>query len=84
MDIIRNFFENDQDLRKVDSSIQCHFQPGALKGKVSGSQFKADVDVSAQAPGSLISIVIDLPLILTPFKGKVEEVLKRKLQKHLP
>ena len=82
--IIQNFFETDLDLRKMDPKIQCQFQTESLKGKVKGSQFEADVEVQRNSgQGSKVSIAIQLPLLLTPLKGKVEEILKRKLHKHL-
>ena len=80
---IKVFFETDQDLRKLDPKLNCDFKEGETKGHVTGSQFKADVTVLAEGQGSKINIVIDLPLILTPFKGKVEETLRKKLSKHL-
>jgi hypothetical protein len=83
MSTIKNFFENDKDLQRIDSKIKCQFSPGELKGKVLGSQFKADIEVKAAGKGSEIRVVVDLPLILTPFKGKVEETLRKKLSQHL-
>ena len=80
---IKTFFETDKDMHAMDSKIKCDFNESSLKGKVIGSQFKADVSVQAQGPGCLVNVVIDLPLIMTPFKGKVEETLKRKLAKYL-
>jgi len=80
---IKVFFETDPDLRKIDSKITCSFKEGETKGHVTGSQFKAEVQVLAEGQGSKINVVIDLPLILTPFKGKVEETVRRKLSKYL-
>ena len=83
MAAITKFFETDQDLQRFDPKIQCQFSTKEGKGKVTGSQFKADVEVKAQGAGSQIKVVIDLPLLLTPFKGKVEETIKKKLAKYL-
>jgi hypothetical protein len=80
---IKTFFETDKTMQSMDSKIKCEFSDSTLKGKVTGSKFKADVTVQAEGPGSKINIVIDLPLIMTPFKSKVEETLKRKLEKYL-
>lgn len=80
---IKNFFETDPTLKTVDEDIKCQFDSSNMTGKVSGSKFKADVVVKNLDQGSMISVVIDLPLILTPFKKKVEEVLKHKLEKYL-
>jgi hypothetical protein len=80
---IKTFFENDQDIRRIDPKIQCRFNESELKGDVTGSQFKAQVKVNPDGAGSKISVTIDLPLLLTPFKGKVEEMIKKKLGKNL-
>jgi hypothetical protein len=84
---IKIFFETDKGMHEMDSKIKCDFNEATLKGKVTGSNFKADVSVLAEGPGSgsgsKVNVVIDLPLIMTPFKGKVEETLKRKLAKYL-
>ena len=80
---IKNFFETDATIKQVDADIKCTFDTDKLTGKVTGSKFKADVSVKPQGAGSSVSVIIDLPLLLSPFKGKVEEILKHKLQKYL-
>ncbi len=80
---IQKFFENDQDIRRLDPSIKCDFKAGDMKGKVNGSQFKADISVTGQGQGSTVTVVVDLPLLLTPFKGKVQETIEKKLNKYL-
>lgn len=80
---IQTFFENDQDIKRLDASIKCEFKPEQLKGKASGSQFKADISVSSHNSGSSINVTVDLPFLLTPFKGKVQETIQKKLGKFL-
>lgn len=80
---LKEFFENDQDLRKIDPKMQAAYDDKARKGKISGSQFKAEVSVVENGGGSKVHVMVDLPLLLTPFKGKVEETLQRKLKKYL-
>ena len=80
---IQTFFENDADMKKIDDKIRCQFDPKTLQGQVTGSQFKANIQIKPQGSGSEISVIVDLPLLLTPFKGKIEELLKKKLNKHL-
>ncbi len=80
---IKNFFETDKDLQRIDSKIQCQISTADKKVKVIGSQFKADVEVKPNGPGCQIKVMIDLPLLLSPFKGKVEETIKKKLGKYL-
>lgn len=80
---IKTFFENDQDIRRLDSKMQCEFSESQLSGKVKGNQFKADVMVENKDSGSLVRVIVDLPLMLSPFKGKVQETIERKLAKYL-
>ena len=80
---IKNFLSNDKDILKFDSKLQCSFNDGAMSCKMIGAQFKADMIVAAASNGSAVSVIVDLPLMLTPFKGKVTETLQRKLAKYL-
>ncbi len=80
---LKEFFQNDADLKKLDSSMKATYDDSARTGKVSGSKFKADVSVQESGGGSLVKILVDLPLLLTPFKGTIEETLQKKLKKFL-
>ena len=80
---IKSFFETDADIRRLDPSMKCEFEPSKMTGKAKGSQFKADIAVKADGSGSVVSVVVDLPLLLTPFKGKVQETIQKKLSKYL-
>ncbi len=80
---IKEFLEKDQDIRKFDPKLQCSFDDGAKKAAMKGSQFKADMSIASAGAGSTVSVTVDLPLMLTPFKGKVTETLQRKLTKYL-
>lgn len=80
---IKSFFEQDQDLKKLDPKISVNFDKNTGAGKVTGSQFKADILVKPMADGSKVTVVVDLPLLLSPFKGKVQEMIQKKLAKHL-
>ena len=80
---IKEFLANDQDIRRFDPKIKCDFDDSAMSCKMNGAQFKADMNVAANGAGSKISVTVDLPLMLTPFKGKVTETLQKKLAKYL-
>ncbi len=71
------------EMSKFDSKIQCNFNDQQQQCSVLGSQFKAEVHVKDLNPGSLVSIIVDLPFLLSPFKGKVQEGLVKMLNKHL-
>ncbi|WII73137.1 polyhydroxyalkanoic acid system family protein [Bdellovibrio sp. 22V] len=80
---IKEFLSNDQDIRRFDPKIQCSFNESAKSAALKGSQFKADMAVVSSGTGCKVSVTVDLPLMLTPFKGKVQETLQRKLAKYL-
>lgn len=80
---IKNFFETDQDIRKIDPNIRITFTDTSKTGKVTASQFSGEFSVKPGSGGSTVSVLIDLPFLLTPFKGKVQETLEKKLKKYL-
>lgn len=80
---IKDFLSNDQDLRRFDPKMEFSFNDPSMVANLKGSQFKADMAVAAVGTGSKISVTVDLPLMLTPFKGKVQETLQKKLTKYL-
>jgi len=80
---IKTFFETDTDLRKIDPNIKITFTDSAKTGKATASQFSAIFDVKPSEGGSSVNVTIDLPFLLTPFKGKVQETLEKKLKKYL-
>lgn len=80
---LKSFFEGDEDIRRLDPKIQCKFNDSSMTGQATGSQFKAQMSVQKNSKGSAVAVVVDLPLLLTPFKGKVQETIQKKLAKHL-
>lgn len=78
---IRGMLETDKDLRKMDSSYTCQFNETAMSGKAKGSKFEADMQVKAQgAGGSVVTLDVSLPMMLTPLKGVVQSTIEKKLQ----
>lgn len=80
---IKEFLNKDQEIRKFDSKLQCSFDDSQLSAQMNGSQFKANMKINEAQAGSNVVVTVDLPLMLTPFKGKVQETLQRKLEKYL-
>lgn len=80
---IKDFLAEDQDIRRFDPKLQCSFEDASKSASMKGSQFKADMSVSSAGAGSKVHVTVDLPLMLTPFKGKVQETLQKKLAKYL-
>lgn len=80
---IKNFLEHADDLKKFDANIACSFEEAQLKGQAKGKQFKADISVQSAGANSMVCIEVDIPLLLTPLKGKIQETLERKIKKAL-
>lgn len=80
---IKSLLENDRDLRKMDSSYTCQFNDSSMTGTAKGGKFSADMRVTSQGDGSMVSIEVDLPLMLTPVKGIVQSTLQKKLDSAL-
>lgn len=82
-DKISNLLNKDGDLRKLDPAYKCEFDPNAMTGSASGSQFKANMSVKPQGDKAVVEIVVDLPFHLALVKGMVERTLQAKLDKTL-
>lgn len=81
--LLKKFLNDDTEIKKFDENLTCKFEDSNKTVSVKGSQFKAEFSIKPNSSGSQVSVLVDLPLLLTPFKGKVEEILKKKLSKHL-
>ncbi len=80
---IKGFLSKENEIVKLDAKAQCTFNDSKKSASISGSQFKAEMNVAAEGPASQISITVDLPFLLMPFKGKIQESLVKMLKKHL-
>ncbi|MCB0378922.1 MAG: polyhydroxyalkanoic acid system family protein [Bdellovibrionales bacterium] len=80
---VKDLLNNDESLRKIDSTIQCEFNDGQRTGIAKGSKFKAEMAVADSGSSSQVTIIVDLPLMLGAFKGQVKSTIERKLSKIL-
>ncbi len=80
---LKTFLSSDPDLKRMDSSYQCQFQDEQMTGTAKGTKFNALLNVKQNGTNSDIEIQIDLPLMMTPFKGVVESTIQNKLNKLL-
>ena len=81
-DKLKKFFQTDE-IKKYDAKVVCTFNDPALSCDLKGSQFKGDFKVAEAGTGSHVKINIDLPFLLTPLKGVIQESLMKMLKKHL-
>jgi hypothetical protein len=76
---IKKFFESPGELKKFDSDIACTFNDAQMSGTAKGSKFSADMKVSQTGDAAGVSVVLDLPFLLTPLKGQIKSTVEKKL-----
>lgn len=77
---LRGLFNEGSEIQKFDPSISCDFDDAAKSCRAKGSKFKADVKVNETGDTSAVSVVVDLPMLLGPFKGQVKSKVEQKLK----
>jgi hypothetical protein len=81
---VKELLVKGDDLKKYDSNLECVFDDQKQSCQIKSNKFSAELFVKGQgASGSDVSIFVDLPLLLMPFKSKIRDSLSRMLQKHL-
>lgn len=81
---LKNFLKEDTEFRRFDPKMELSFDESQNRLFIKSSQFKAEIHVKdLTSQGSHITVIVDLPLLLAPFKSKVQETLQRKLKKYL-
>jgi len=80
---VKNFLENNDELRQLDAKYECEFNEPNLSGKVTGEYFKAFMTIQSEGDGSNIDIVVELNFALILFKHSVQKKLQDKLDQVL-
>jgi hypothetical protein len=76
---VQGVLSNDSELKKLDPSYKCDFNPSQFTGLATGKMFSANLKVSAHSQGAEVEIVVDLPFALALAKGLVQKTLEKKL-----
>lgn len=76
---VSQLLEKDPELRKLDPKYNCQFDAQKCTGTAEGKQFKAQMKVEAQGPGSQVEISIEIPFHLALAKGLIQKTLEKKL-----
>ncbi len=74
---VREYLEGRGTLKKLGASMD--WDDKACSADIEASNFKGSLNVTEKSGKSVVEICIDLPFLLTPFRGKVEEELKKHL-----
>lgn len=74
---VKAYLKGRDTLSKLGAEIE--WDDKACSAEISGGSFTGALAVAEKSGKSEVEITIDLPLLMTPFKGKVEEELKKHL-----
>lgn len=80
---IKNFLSSENDFKKFDSSVTCDFNPTDKKCKINGSQFSAELKVKGDKDKAQVEINVEVGMALALFKGKIQDVLEKTVNKVL-
>ncbi|MBC7421378.1 MAG: polyhydroxyalkanoic acid system family protein [Bdellovibrio sp.] len=81
---IKDLLSGENDFKKFDPKVSSTFDESARICRVTGSQFKAELQVQDKgSDSSNIMVEVDLPFALSLFKGKIREALEKNLKKIL-
>jgi hypothetical protein len=74
---VKKYMEGRDTLSKLGATV--NWDDKSCEAEIEASNFSGNISVTEKSGSSTVAIAIDLPLLLTPFKGKVEEELKKHL-----
>ncbi|MFK8137648.1 MAG: polyhydroxyalkanoic acid system family protein [Bdellovibrionales bacterium] len=80
---IKDLIDNNKDLQQLDKNYTATYDEQNLSANAKGKQFEANLQVKEQGEGSVIHFEIKVGLMLSAFKGVIEEKMKKKLGKLL-
>lgn len=79
---VKEYLVQSESLKKLDSALQYSFNEAAYTGQIKGSKFECSVILTGDKP-TKVSLEINIGLLLSPFKGKIQETLKGKISQIL-
>ena len=81
---IKGFLNGDNEFKKYDANMTCTFDESSKLCRVDSSQIKATLQVfDKDSKSSQIAIEVEVPLALSLFKGKIQEILEKNISKIL-
>jgi Putative polyhydroxyalkanoic acid system protein (PHA_gran_rgn) len=76
---IKTFFGENSEILKFDAQMTSTFNDGQMTGTAKGSKFAADIQVKPQGDQSVVTIGVDVPFLLSAFKGQIKSTIEKKL-----
>lgn len=80
---IKDLIGDNKDLKSIDKNYSFSMDDGARSASAKGKGFDAEMSVEESGGTSTVKFSIKVGLMLSPFKGVIEEKLKAKLEKVL-
>jgi hypothetical protein len=74
---VKEYLEGRETLKKLGATM--NWDDKACSADIEASNFEGTLSVTEKSGKATVEICIDLPFLLTPFRGKVEEELKKHL-----
>ncbi|MBY0384277.1 polyhydroxyalkanoic acid system family protein [bacterium] len=76
---IKSIFGENSEIKKFDAQMVCNFNDSQLSATAKGGKFSADISVNPQGDQSQVSIVVEVPFLLSAFKGQIKSTIEKKL-----
>lgn len=74
---VKEYLEGRDTLKKLGATVD--WDDAGCGGAIEADSFSGEIAVEEKGAASHVSISVDLPIVLSLFKGKVEEELKKHL-----
>lgn len=76
---VKKYLTERGTLEKLGGEIV--WEDDSRTGSIESDKFSGEIEVNEDGAESLVTISIDLPFLLAPFKGKVKEELSKHLSR---
>jgi len=76
---VKSYLDGKDFLGKLGAEVD--WDEKKCCGSIEASNFKGEIEITENGTKSIVEISVHLPLLLTPFKGKAEEELKKHLSR---
>lgn len=76
---VKTYLTGRDTLKKLGANIE--WDTKSCSGEIEGPNFSGNICIQEKSGKSTVEIEIDLPLLLSPFKGKVKEELEKHLSR---
>ena len=80
---IKGLIDDNKDLKSIDKNYSFSMDDDKKQASAKGKGFDADMQVISSGDTSVVKFSINIGLMLSPFKGVIEEKLKSRLEKVL-